>query len=344
MCHSALIVSNNQLERRIVSKCLKENIKKLEEIKEAVTLEEALELLETFSPELIVQDMSNLSQSVFQVVTKARKKYSNLIVIITSATNESDVLATVLKAGANGYLLKPYSPESLLKIVQEAIIKKDKNSDEENADLREKIKNHMIESFRCHKYKKSINIAKEYIDSFFDYEDNETMQFTKTFEFLEILSQIEQEYGNAFHPVNRNKCEDRYSAYLEAEEYIQRIHNLLDKEYIYRDDMNKALNYIDINMKKGISLEDVADYINVSTCYFSKLFKKSTGTNFISYVTEGRIEMAKEMLNYTQMPVVNIAYELSYTETNYFSKAFKKYMGMSPTEYRQQCVAEHKKH
>ena len=48
-----------------------------------------------------------------------------------------------------------------------------------------------------------------------------------------------------------------------------------------------------------------------------------TGKNYITYVTDSRIEMAKRMLVDTEMPVINIAYELSYNETNYFSKAFK---------------------
>ena len=58
--------------------------------------------------------------------------------------------------------------------------------------------------------------------------------------------------------------------------------------------------------------------------YKRQLFKRMTGKNYITYVTDSRIEMAKRMLVDTEMPVINIAYELSYNETNYFSKAFKK--------------------
>ncbi|UQT47221.1 helix-turn-helix transcriptional regulator [Flavonifractor plautii] len=72
----------------------------------------------------------------------------------------------------------------------------------------------------------------------------------------------------------------------------------------------------------------------MSSCYFSKLFKRMTGKNYITYVTDSRIEMAKRMLVDTEMPVINIAYELSYNETNYFSKAFKKKVGVTPSEYR----------
>ena len=66
------------------------------------------------------------------------------------------------------------------------------------------------------------------------------------------------------------------------------------------------------------------------------------GTNFIVYVTDRRIEIAKDMLQNTDMPVINIACELSYNETNYFSKVFKKKVGLSPTEYRQRFIADKK--
>ena len=73
----------------------------------------------------------------------------------------------------------------------------------------------------------------------------------------------------------------------------------------------------------------------MSSYYYSRVFKKMTGVNFITYVTDRKIEIAQDMLVETDMPVINIAYELSYNEPNYFSKAFKRKVGMSPTEYRE---------
>ena len=76
--------------------------------------------------------------------------------------------------------------------------------------------------------------------------------------------------------------------------------------------------------------------MGMSASYFSKFFKKYVGVNFITYVTDRKIEAAKDMLVNTDRPVVNIAYDLSYSETNYFSKTFKKKVGVTPTEYREQ--------
>ncbi len=74
----------------------------------------------------------------------------------------------------------------------------------------------------------------------------------------------------------------------------------------------------------------------MSSSYFSKFFKRITGVNFVTYMMDGRINAAKSMLTDTDMPVINIAYELSYSETNYSGKAFKKKVGLTTTEYREQ--------
>jgi YesN/AraC family two-component response regulator len=100
------------------------------------------------------------------------------------------------------------------------------------------------------------------------------------------------------------------------------------------DRINRALNYIEKNIRKNIRLEDVADHINISPYYMSKIFKKEMKVNFINYVANRKIEIAKEMLVDTTLPIINIAIELSYSDANYFGKAFKKVVGVSPNEYR----------
>jgi len=82
--------------------------------------------------------------------------------------------------------------------------------------------------------------------------------------------------------------------------------------------------------------EEVADNIKISPFYLSKIFKKYTGVNFIDYLTKLKIEKAKELLEYTDMPVINIAIELSFNEPNYFARVFRKTAGMTPSKYREE--------
>lgn len=68
--------------------------------------------------------------------------------------------------------------------------------------------------------------------------------------------------------------------------------------------------------------------------YVSQLFKKEAGVTFIHYITQKRLEDAKELLTTTQKPLTDIALEVGFNDTFHFIKTFKKFMGMTPGQYR----------
>lgn len=95
-----------------------------------------------------------------------------------------------------------------------------------------------------------------------------------------------------------------------------------------------AKKYIEENYTKTITLEDVSQQVNISAYYLSRIFKEATDENFIDYLTGLRIERAKELLSSTQYSMKEICSMTGYSDPNYFSKSFKKKVGVTPTEYR----------
>lgn len=95
-----------------------------------------------------------------------------------------------------------------------------------------------------------------------------------------------------------------------------------------------ATDYIKNNYRKDITLEEVSKEVNISPHYFSKLFKNEMGENFIDYLTNLRIHTAKEIMKNSLISVKEICYEIGYGDPNYFSRIFKKVVGLTPTEYR----------
>ncbi len=101
------------------------------------------------------------------------------------------------------------------------------------------------------------------------------------------------------------------------------------------DLIRKAQEYIDNHFQKDMSLDDISRELNISPYYFSRLFKEETGENFVEYVTGRRIERAKHLLKNPDKSIKEICAEVGYSDPNYFSRIFKKYQGVSPTEYKE---------
>lgn len=100
--------------------------------------------------------------------------------------------------------------------------------------------------------------------------------------------------------------------------------------------LQRALLYIGQKYKEDISMEQTAEYVNLSPYYFSKLFKLHTGENFIDYLTRLRMEEAKRLIGEQSLSLKEICFEVGYNDPNYFSRVFKKAIGITPSDYRQQ--------
>ena len=97
--------------------------------------------------------------------------------------------------------------------------------------------------------------------------------------------------------------------------------------------------FLEEHYKEDISLQDVADVLGYSDVYFCKIFKQSFGKSFIVYLNEMRIAKAKEALANPFINIKNVSTEAGYREQNYFARVFKRMTGMTPTEYRNECMA-----
>lgn len=99
--------------------------------------------------------------------------------------------------------------------------------------------------------------------------------------------------------------------------------------------VEKAKEYIGARYNHDMSLDDVSREVNISPYYFSKIFKEETGKNFIEYLTNIRMEKAKELLKDTEYSMKEICSMVGYADPNYFSRSFKKNVGVTPTEYKE---------
>jgi two-component system, response regulator YesN len=106
-------------------------------------------------------------------------------------------------------------------------------------------------------------------------------------------------------------------------------------EEVTKDEViKKCTEYIVKHYNEDLSIKRVAGCINLSVPYFCRIFKKETGCNFVEYVTFVRLQRAVWLLRHTNDTIEQIADKLGFNTPNYFSSTFKKYVGMSPSDYR----------
>ncbi len=98
--------------------------------------------------------------------------------------------------------------------------------------------------------------------------------------------------------------------------------------------ISKATEFISAHLAEDISLERMAQEVNVSPFYLSKLFKEEKNENYISYLTGMRMEKARALLKNPRASIKEVSAAVGYNDQNYFSRTFRNKFGMTPTEFR----------
>lgn len=152
--------------------------------------------------------------------------------------------------------------------------------------------------------------------------DNETVILSNAFDALV------KEGDRLCALVERNKKE-KDAAKQSMEPNISEYDHRLNKSYF-----EIALDYINKNYKKDIDINIIADHVGISYSHMRKVFKDETGDNITNYLNRMRIDESKELLKRSGMTVRDIALKIGYNNEQSYIRFFKKYMNISPGEYR----------
>lgn len=132
----------------------------------------------------------------------------------------------------------------------------------------------------------------------------------------------------------------------EQEEFLIRVYTeasavLMDNNTLQNNSIvKKVIAYIDTHYMEALSIEGIAESVYLTPTYLCVLFKKNTGKTINNYLTEVRLEKARELLSRDNLHLQDICYRVGYLSPSYFSRLFRKYYGMSPSEYRDSLIHE----
>ncbi|MDO4298211.1 MAG: AraC family transcriptional regulator [Lachnospiraceae bacterium] len=119
--------------------------------------------------------------------------------------------------------------------------------------------------------------------------------------------------------------------YRDAENFLKRDDG--EKQELSKP-VRDILLFIQNHYAEDITLDQIARTVELSRTYVSGLFKKELGVNLTNYITNYRIEKAKELLRETNLKSYEIAEKVGFLDESYFSRSFKKVTGMSPNAYK----------
>jgi two-component system response regulator YesN len=162
-------------------------------------------------------------------------------------------------------------------------------------------------------------------------------------EFISLFNEIVQSLRNSDLEIERihfPDVDDFSTLKKIAEHQIITIFHKISREKEFRMNhlLTLAREYIAKRYTEDISLEQVANYLNLNPFYFSKLFKKQTGETFSDYVMKIRINQAKKLMENEELNLKEICYLIGYKDPNYFSRVFKKCTNESPKAYRRKIL------
>lgn len=138
----------------------------------------------------------------------------------------------------------------------------------------------------------------------------------------------------------KNKGENVYNTIaskgilLQIISFYLKLDNCLNEFSNKKNDFRNILYYIEQNIEKKLSVNELADVMHLHPNYFIRYFKSFFGTPPIKFINNMRMEKAKHLISEGKLSISEIAKSVGFDDTFYFSKQFKKYNGFAPTEYK----------
>jgi AraC family transcriptional regulator len=103
--------------------------------------------------------------------------------------------------------------------------------------------------------------------------------------------------------------------------------------------LRQVAEYIDVNLASALSLSEMADQLDMGPCHFARAFKESVGVSPHQYVLRRRIERALQLLKGAHPSLAEMSRELGFSSHGHFTTVFHRFVGVSPSSYREQVVS-----
>lgn len=310
---------------------------------------EALKILRNQKYDMVITEIDVPGLDGMQLLRHINQEVLCPIVVILSNTVEFQYVRECILFGAFDYLKKMPDKETLLTVLKRAReqLAAGENSITEYADAQYPVldEERIVRSFFKHD-NHAISIFEETIDRIYEAKKEQSVQNDIVVKklYLKIISRIFNEYRWLYNYVDIDyyKKIDYLWAGSQAgfkDFFMRKIKHLYDLvNYLFLPVLDKGLNdlmqYILHNPEADLRLKTVAENVFLNYSYLSSNFSAKTGMHYNEYILNIKMARAAYLLLNTDMKIYEICSAVSYQDTNYFTRQFKKIYSVSPSEYK----------
>ncbi|WP_010277136.1 response regulator transcription factor [Paenibacillus senegalensis] len=346
--YSVLVVDDEYMIKRSLTKMIEEARHRFTIAGEAEDGKEAWTKVEQLKPDILITDICMPVMDGLALIQEVREKYKFIEPIIISGHDEFAYAQKAVQFGVHDYLLKPLRPDALYKTLDRVYTKLEERNErfarhgEWTAFCRDaavRITEHMllfneggILAELAEGYERMLKLEQDLAP----YPLKNMVQ--------DLLSAchalLVEKYGDTFlefASLNTTLLSaDHYFAHMRTS-ILRMMNELRSKKHLKINmKVNQAIELINQRFTEVISLEEVAQAVGLTPSYFSSAFGESVGMSFVHYVTRLRMAKAQTLLKDTSLKTYEVAELVGYMNYPHFSRAFKKYTGVSPGRFRKQ--------
>ncbi|WP_167859519.1 response regulator transcription factor [Paenibacillus cymbidii] len=305
---------------------------------------DALQLLQQISPQIVITDIRMPVMDGLSFIEEMNTRGLAFEIVILSGYDDFAYAKQAMRLGVSEYLLKPIDTDELIQTLHRVRNRINRASGLVNDQLqwlrieKEHVQQTMeaIATLDAAKVKQHVRrffeLAATYMGAHLSMKD----MFATFVDMLAAERQQKRELSGIDMSARLEFTQDGERNIDILERYLLSIVEELGtrRNWAARLIAERAIDYIERNyFRMDLQLQHVADDLGISVFYLSRTFKAETDRNFIRYLTEYRLNKAKQLMGAPDAKLQTICSQVGYEEYAHFSRTFKKHFGLSPTDY-----------
>ncbi|MCK9862180.1 response regulator [Paenibacillus sp. ATY16] len=334
-----LVVDDEPMIRKGLQKLIGESDHSICHAETADNGVDALEKIAASCPDLLFTDMKMPKMDGLELCRQINERYPDLPIVVISGYGDFEYARQCMSFGVKEYLLKPVTKAAVNKAVSKLISGLESRRQAAFIPLSktEEWLNQLQDGI-WHLRPESIKTAIAGMERYCMASKLDVRMISELSQDLasKLLDRLNARQVYPFEAPQRQAKRDNapFSSLIETAAGLMEQLRIKRKGNL-KEPVEEAKVYIEKHLNRELSLEEVAEKLGLSPSYFSQLFKHMTGETFVQYRTKRRMEKAKLLLSIPHHKITDVSAEVGFADHPHFTKTFKKYNGLTPSEYRE---------